>query len=146
MQIWQEILTHYYPVRPKPSLTMEVIHTILPVILKYDIRGLFEDIVVSFNTPNKLDPDPSSPNYVIKMLKLVDHLQLYELKKACLGSAVALASDGFLGLALLKPVELSAAEPSAPPRHEFNDHFKGLKQSTQEELLAEAIAYFDENI
>ena len=65
-----EILTHLYPVRPKPSLTKEGAFQMLPLLHKYDVKVLFDDCLKYLDTvfPLGLSPDPGSDCYIIRQV------------------------------------------------------------------------------
>ena len=143
---WQGILTHYYPVRPKPVLTLDGIYRMLPVLHKYHIKSLLEDCLehLKASFPANLSPKPDSQLYIIKWLKLADDLQLDGLKAACLTKAKELTENNKFGVAALE-YDPSLRQPSnsfiiQPPQ--VNQHIKGLSRGVLEELLAGVVAAY----
>ena len=110
------ILAHLYPtVRPRPSLSSNAIADMLPLVHKYDIACLLEDCLAYLNTalPDQLSPQISSPDYVIKWLKLVCDLQLDGLKAMCMKKAREMARKSQLGGAIMSSDQLKAM-PTKP--------------------------------
>jgi len=109
-------LAHLYPtVRPKPALSSDAIGGILPLVHKYDIACLLEDCLayLKIALPDRLSPKISSPDYVIKWLKLADDLQLDDLRAMCMKKTWEMARNSQLGEAIMYLDQLKAKpEPS----------------------------------
>ena len=104
LEAWQRILVHLYPVS-RPNLSMESVYDMLPLLHKYNIKGIMDGCLEYLKTqfPASLSPDPNSPCYIINWLKLADDLQLDDLKTVCMAKVRDMARNKKLGAALLSP-------------------------------------------
>ena len=120
------ILAHLYPtVRPRPSLSSDAIGGILPLVHKYDIACLLEDCLayLKIALPDRLSPKISSPDYVIKWLKLADDLQLDDLRDMCMKKAREMARNSQLGFAIMHtPGKLNGLPSKPKPSGCFSGH------------------------
>ncbi|KAG1680618.1 hypothetical protein FOA52_015067 [Chlamydomonas sp. UWO 241] len=89
LSAWTYILSCVYPFHEQPNLTLSSVHTLLPVVHKYDFTKLLERLVVFVKGKREeLDSDFTNKfgSYVICWLALAERLQLDELCELCLAN------------------------------------------------------------
>ena len=119
LNVWQSILVHLYPVRPKPELSTDSVYYMLPLLHKYNIKCILGDCLEFLDTqfPASLSPEPNSSCCIINWLKLADDLQLDDLRAVCMAKVRDMAHNKKLGAALISTCQLPspAARPAVCP-------------------------------
>ena len=82
---------------------MQRVHTMLPVLHKYDMRGPLGECMayLTDQLPAGLTADPRHPGYLLLWMQLADDLQLAEIHSMCMCKLRSLAYSRRLGRAFL---------------------------------------------
>ena len=110
-EAWLLVLELVYSLFPRPELSVDRVHTMLPVLHEYDVAGPLGECLRYLGKlfPDKLSTEPEDPCYVLRWLKLADDLQLDNLHDMCMAKVRSVAASKQLHQATL-----SQAKPQGP--------------------------------
>jgi hypothetical protein len=131
---WMYVVRYLYPEHDPPALTLSSVHTLLPVVHKYDFPKLLARLMAFVERNSEaLSHDPAEPSYIVRWLALAERLHLDELLELCLGRLRSMSKEQ-RKKALTVMVEVGSDNASKQKRA-VRKGVKQLGQTLRDELF-----------
>jgi hypothetical protein len=136
---WMYVVRYLYPEHDPPALTLSSVHTLLPVVHKYDFPKLLARLISFVKSKSgALSHDPAEPSYIVRWLALAERLQLDDLCEVCLDRLRSMSKEHRKS-ALTVEVQAGSGTDKRK-KYALRNEVKQLGQAVRDELLTLAVA------